>query len=71
MFHLIKVRKWGLPLGVEVENHLMTRYKEGLLKDGVVFTKVRFCAPQNSQDKYAESLNGSKRGASYIRTMRI
>ena len=61
MFHLIKVRKWGLPLGVEVENHLMTRYKEGLLKDGVVFTKVRFCAPQNSQDKYAESLNGSKK----------
>ena len=61
MFRLIKARKWGIPLGVEVENHLMTQYKEGLLKEGVVFSKVRFCAPQNSQDKYAESLNGAKK----------
>lgn len=61
MFRLIKRRKWGLPLGVEVENHLMTRYKDGLLKEGVVFSKVRFCAPQNSQDKYSESLNGAKK----------
>ena len=61
MFRLIKKRHWGIPLGVEVENHLMTRYREGLLKEGVVFSKVRFCAPQNSQDKYAESLNGAKK----------
>ncbi len=61
MFRLIKTRKWGIPLGVEVENHLMTKYKDGFLKEGTVFTKVRFCAPQNSQDKYAESLNGAKK----------
>lgn len=61
MFRLIKSRKWGIPLGVEVENHLMTRYKNGLLKEGVVFSKVRFCAPQNSQEKYAETLNGAKK----------
>ncbi len=61
LFRLIKKRHWGIPLGVEVENHLMTGYREGFLKEGAVFTKVRYCAPQNSQDKYAESLNGAKK----------
>lgn len=61
MFSLIKKRKWGIPSGVEVENHLMTGYREGFLKEGAVFSKVRYCAPQNSQDKYAESLNGAKK----------
>ena len=61
MFRLIKRRQWGMPAGVEVENHLMTRYKDGLLAEGVVFSRVRFCAPQNSQDKQAEPLNGAKK----------
>lgn len=61
MFRLIKRRKWGMPAGVEVENHLMGRHKEGLLAEGVVFSRVRFCAPQNSQEKYAEQLNGAKK----------
>ncbi len=61
MFRLIKRRQWGMPAGVEVENHLMTRHKDGLLAEGVVFSRVRFCAPQNSQDKQAEPLNGAKK----------
>lgn len=61
MFRLIKNRRWGIPRGIEVENHLMSKYKDGLLKEGNIFTKVRFCAPQNSQDKYAEPLNGAKK----------
>ena len=61
MFRLIKRRKWGMPAGVEVENHLMTRHKDGLLAEGVVFSRVRFCAPQNSQEKQAEALNGAKK----------
>ena len=59
MFRLIERNGWGLPAGIEVENHLMTKYKEGFLKAGNVFKFVRFCAPLNSQDKFAEPLNGA------------
>ena len=61
MFRLIRRRQWGMPAGIEVENHLMTRHKDGLLAEGVVFSRVRFCAPQNSQEKQAEPLNGAKK----------
>lgn len=61
LFRLLKKRKWGIPRGIEVENHLMSKYKDGLLKEGNIFTKVRFCAPQNSQEKYSEALNGAKK----------
>ena len=37
----------------------MSKYKEGFLKAGEVFKFVHFCAPQNSQEKYAEALNGA------------
>lgn len=59
MFRLIEKNGWGMPAGIEVEQHLMSKYKEGFLKAGEVFKCVRFCAPQNSQEKYAEALNGA------------
>ena len=61
MFRLIARHGWGIPAGIEVENHLMSRYKEGFLKAENVFQFVRFCAPLNSQEKYAEPLNGAKK----------
>jgi len=61
MFRLIARHGWGMPAGIEVENHLMTEYKEGFLQAGVAFSFVRFCAPQNSQEKYAEPMNGAKK----------
>ena len=61
MFRMIARMGWGMPAGIEVENHLMTDYKEGLLKAGEVFRFVHFCAPQNSQEKYAEQMNGAKK----------
>lgn len=61
MFRLIERNGWGIPAGIEVENHLMTEYKEGFLQASVVFNFVHFCAPQNSQEKYAEPLNGAKK----------
>ena len=36
----------------------MSKYKGGFLKAGEVFKFVHFCAPQNSQEKYSEVLNG-------------
>lgn len=61
MFRLIDRQGWGVPAQVEVENHLMSQWKEGFLKAGEVFEFVRFCAPQNSEEKYAESMNGVKK----------
>lgn len=61
MFRLIAKHGWGIPAGIEVENHLMTDYKYTLLQEGTVFSHVRFCAPLNSQEKYAEALNGAKK----------
>ena len=61
MFRLVERNGWGMPAGIEVENHLMTQYKEGFLQAGVAFPFVHFCAPQNSQEKYAEPLNGAKK----------
>ena len=61
MFRLIERQGWGVPGQVEVEHHLMSKYKEGFLKAGEVFKFVRFCAPQNSQEKHAEQFNGAKK----------
>ena len=61
MFRLIERNCWGMPAGIEVENHLMSQYKDGFLQAGVAFPFVHFCAPQNSQEKYAENLNGAKK----------
>jgi len=59
MFRLIERNGWGMPAGIEVEQPLMSHYKDGFLRAGVAFPFVHFCAPQNSQEKYAEPLNGA------------
>ena len=61
MFRLIERHGWGCPAQVEVENHLMSQWRDSFLKAGVLFPFVRFCAPMNSQEKYAEPLNGAKK----------
>lgn len=61
MFRLIAKHGWGIPAGIEVENHLMSEYKYTLLQEGTVFSYVRYCAPLNSQEKQAENLNGAKK----------
>lgn len=61
LFHLIERNGWGCPAQVEVENHLMSQWRDSFLKAGVMFPFVRFCAPQNSQEKFAEQMNGAKK----------
>ena len=61
MFRLLERRGWNCPAQVEVENHLMSQWKDSFLKADVLFPFVRFCAPQNSQEKYAEPMNGAKK----------
>ncbi|MBD5278950.1 MAG: hypothetical protein HDS35_00180 [Bacteroides sp.] len=61
MFRLLDRNGWGCPAEVEVENHLMSQWRGSFLKEGEVFPFVRFCAPQNSQEKHAEHRNGGKK----------
>lgn len=60
-FRNLKKMGVGMPMQVEVENHLMSQWRDGFLKAGEVFPFVRFCAPQNSQEKSAEHFNRGKK----------
>lgn len=61
MFRLLDRQGWGCPAEVEVENHLMSQWKDSFLRAGAMFPFVRFCAPMNSQEKHAEQFNGAKK----------
>lgn len=61
MFRLLDRQGWGCPAEVEVENHLMSQWRNSFLRAGVMFPFVRFCAPMNSQEKHAEQFNGAKK----------
>lgn len=61
MFRLLDRHGWGCPAEVEVENHLMSQWRDSFLRAGVMFPFVRFCAPMNSQEKHAEHRNRAKK----------
>jgi len=61
MFQFTSSLGIGVPMEMEVENHLVSDFKDGLMKMGNVFPFVRWCNPQNSQEKYAERLIGAKK----------
>lgn len=58
MFRLIERENFGMPLEVEVENHLVNKFFDDL---AVMFPFVRICNPGNSQEKHAEHLNKAKK----------
>ncbi|MFC4262439.1 hypothetical protein ACFOWM_06105 [Ferruginibacter yonginensis] len=55
MYH--NLEKWGYnqPAEVEVEQHLMSSLKEGILKEGALFPYVRFAQGANPQEKSIEN----------------
>ena len=57
MFRLLHKNGMGMPLEVEVENHLVNQFKDTLMVAGEVFKYVRWCNAGNSQEKYAEIMN--------------
>ncbi len=61
MFRFITQNGYGVPLEVEVEHHIVSAFKDDLMKAQVVFPFVRFCAAGNSQEKHAEQLNKLKK----------
>ncbi len=58
VFRLIDSNSWGVPLEVEVENHLVNKYFDELAH---MFPILRICAPGNSQEKRAEHFNRAKK----------
>lgn len=58
MFRLIERESFGMPLEVEVENHLVNKFFDDL---AMMFPFVRICNPGNSQEKHAEHFNRQKK----------
>lgn len=54
MFCTIQANGFGMPLEVEVENHLVNKFFDDLQ---VMFPFTRICRPGNSQEKSAEHFN--------------
>lgn len=63
MFRTIERNGWNVPAQVEVENHLVNQFADGLMRAGTVFPFVRWCNPTNSQEKRAEHGNRAKKYA--------
>jgi len=61
MFRFLDRNGLGFPLEVEVEHHLVSSFKDDLMKAGVMFPFVRFCNAGNSQEKHAERFIGTKK----------
>ncbi|NJM14048.1 MAG: hypothetical protein HC896_00445 [Bacteroidales bacterium] len=61
MFRTISKHGFGVPLQVEVEHHIVNKFKDDLMKAGNIFPFVRWCNPGNSQEKRAEHFNRAKK----------
>jgi hypothetical protein len=61
MFRFIDRNGFGMPLEAEVENHLVRQFEPDLMRAGLVFPFVHWCAPTNSQEKHAEQFNRQKK----------
>jgi hypothetical protein len=61
MFQFTSSKAIGIPMQLEVEQHLVSDFKDGLMMAGNVFPFVRWCNATNSQEKYAERLIGAKK----------
>jgi len=63
MFRTLDGMGLGLPLEMEVENHLVRQFEEDLFKAGVVFPFVRWCAPQTRRKNTPNSLTNKRNTA--------
>lgn len=61
MFRFLRNNETGIPLEVEVEHHLVSGFKDGLMKAGHVFPFIRWGNPGNAQEKHAEHFHKRKK----------
>lgn len=57
MFRTLIREGLGCPYEAQVEQHLVSDYKEGMMMPGALFCEVSFCASENSRAKFAENFN--------------
>lgn len=55
MFVFLDQHGLGVPMEVEVEEHLMNNLRNSILGENGLFKYVRWCNPGNSQEKWAET----------------
>jgi len=55
MFVFLDQHGLGVPMEVEVEEHLMNNLRNSILGENGLFQYVRWCNPGNSQEKWAET----------------
>lgn len=55
MFVFLDQHQLGVPMEVEVEEHLMNNLRDSVLGENGLFKYVRWCNPGNSQEKWAET----------------
>ncbi len=60
-FQFIDSHGLGMPMEVEVEHHIVNKYKDGFMMAGALFGFVRWCNAGNSQEKWAETGNRLKK----------
>ena len=61
MFAYLDRNELPVPMEVEVETFLMNRLQDTVMKEGSLFKYIRWCAPGNSQEKWAETGNRLKK----------
>lgn len=72
MFQFTSSKHIGMPLELEVEHHLVSDFKDGLMKAGEVFSFIRWCNATNSQEKYAEPMiKGKKYGVEKMNNQNV
>jgi hypothetical protein len=61
MYRFMATNGYGVPIEIELEHHIAGNYKDTFLTPGVLFERVYWCAPGNSQEKHAEQFNRQKK----------
>lgn len=55
MFRTLLREGLGCPYEAQVEQHLVSDYKDTMMAPGALFAEVDFCPPENSRAKFAEN----------------
>lgn len=61
MFRFLDGHGLGMPAEMEVEHHIVNKFKDDMMRANVLFSFVRWCNPGNSQEKRAEHFHKAKK----------
>ena len=61
MYRFMAAHGYGVPIEIELEHHIAKDFRDTFLSPGILFERVYWCAPDNSQEKHAEQFNRKKK----------